>query len=67
MFITVCTYESQASEDQMKEGDDRILQSPSRVVIKILEAGVIHEGPRGIVHPFPALCLSVTEIQYYCV
>ena len=51
----------------MKEGDDRMLQSPRRVVIEILEAGVIHEGPRGIVHLLPVLGLSVIVIQYYCV
>ena len=51
----------------MKEGDDRMLQSPGRVVIEILEAGVIHEGPRGIVHLLPVMGLSVIVIQYYCV
>ena len=66
-YAYYCTYESQASEDQMKESDDRMLQSPRRIVIEILEAGVIHEGPRWIVHLLPVLGLSVIVIQYFCV
>ena len=51
----------------MKEGYHRMLQSPRRIVIEILEAGGIHEGPRGIIHPLQVLGLSVIVIQYYCV
>ena len=44
----------------MKEGDDWMLQSPRRVVTEILEAGVIHERTRRIVHIPSQLSLSVT-------
>ena len=43
MLMTIFTYKSQAPEDQMKEGDHWMLQSPRRVVAKILEVGVVHE------------------------
>ena len=45
----------------MKEGDDWMLQSPRRVVTEILEAGVIHERTRRVVHIPPQQSLSVTE------
>ena len=62
--MTICTYQSQAPEDQMKEGDDWMLQSPRRVVTKILEVGVIHERTGRIVHiPSSQLFLSVTVIK----
>ena len=47
------TDQGQASEDEMKECDDRMLQSPRGVVAEVLETAVVHEWPRGIVHTVP--------------
>ena len=51
----------------MKEGDDRMLESSCCVVTEILEAGVIHEGARGIVHlPPPAASVSLCNTILLC-